>query len=126
MVTGMAGVLFNAMGWMVTITLTISTIAAITFTPVLCSMMMKQNPKKAWFQGKIDAVMEVFNNFYGRVLTWCVNHRKTIILGAVALFAAVMGLIAPNVKSEFFPVQDSAAISAEIQLPSRDVPLSKR
>ena len=118
MVTGMAGVLFNAMGWMVTITLTISTIAAITFTPVLCSMMMKQNPKKAWFQGKIDAVMEVFNNFYGRVLTWCVNHRKTIILGAVALFAAVMGLIAPNVKSEFFPVQDSAAISAEIQLPA--------
>ena len=62
--------------------------------------------------------MEVFNNFYGRVLTWCINHRKTIILGAVALFAAVMGLIAPNVKSEFFPVQDSAAISAEIQLPA--------
>ena len=118
MVTGMAGILFNAMGWMVTITLTISTIAAVTFTPVLCSMMMKQNPKKAWFQGKIDAVMEVFNNFYGRVLGWCVNHRKVIILGAVALFAAVMGLIAPNVKSEFFPVQDSASISAEIQLPA--------
>ena len=118
MVQGMAGVLFNAMGWMVTITLTISTLAAVTFTPVLCSMMMKQNPKKAWFQGKIDAVMERFNNFYGGVLAWCVNHRKVVILGAVALFAAVMGLIAPNVKSEFFPVQDSASISAEIQLPA--------
>ena len=118
MVQGMAGVLFNAMGWMVTITLTISTIAAVTFTPVLCSMMMKQNPKKAWFQGKIDAVMERFNNFYGGVLAWCVHHRKVVILGAAALFAAVMGLIAPNVKSEFFPVQDSASISAEIQLPA--------
>ncbi len=118
MVQGMAGVLFNAMGWMVTITLTVSTAAAVTFTPVLCSMMMKQNPKKAWFQGKIDAVMEVFNSFYGGVLAWCVNHRKVVILGAVALFAAVMGLIAPNVKSEFFPVQDSASISAEIQLPA--------
>ena len=30
MVTGMAGILFNSMGWMVTITLTVSTIAAIT------------------------------------------------------------------------------------------------
>ena len=118
MVQGMAGVLFNAMGWMVTITLTVSTAAAVTFTPVLCSMMMKQNPKKAWFQGKIDAVMEVFNNFYGRVLAWCVNHRKVVILGAVALFAAVMGLIVPNVKSEFFPVQDSGSISATIQLPA--------
>ena len=118
MVQGMAGVLFNAMGWMVTITLTISTIAAVTFTPVLCSLMMKKNPTKAWFQGKIDAVMERFNNFYGGILAWCVNHRKVIILGSVALFVGVMGVLGPKMKSEFFPVQDSAAISAEIQLPA--------
>ncbi len=49
----------------------LSTIAAITFTPVLCSL-MKQNPTKAWFQGKIDAVMARFNNFYGGILNWCV------------------------------------------------------
>ena len=118
MVTGMAGVLFNAMGWMVTITLTISTIAAVTFTPVLCSMMMKQSPKKAWFQGKIDAVMERFNNFYGGVLAWCVRHRKIIILGSVALFVGVMALLGPALKSEFFPVQDSGSISVTIQLPA--------
>ena len=118
MVQGMAGVLFNAMGWMVTITLTISTIAAVTFTPVLCSLMMKKNPTKAWFQGKIDAVMERFNNFYGGILAWCVNHRKVIILGSVALFVGVMGVLGPKMKSEFFPVQDSASISAEIQLPA--------
>ncbi|MBP3601851.1 MAG: efflux RND transporter permease subunit [Alistipes sp.] len=118
MVTGMAGVLFNSMGWMVTITLTVSTIAAITFTPVLCSMMMKLNPKKAWFQGKIDAVMERFNNFYGGILHWCVNHRKTIIIGALGMFVGIMALLGPALKSEFFPVQDSASISAEIQLPA--------
>ncbi len=118
MVTGMAGVLFNAMGWMVTITLTISTIAAVTFTPVLCSMMMKLNPKKAWFQGKIDAIMERFNNFYGGILRWCVNHRKSVILGSVAMFAAIVGLLAPSLKSEFFPVQDSGSISVTIQLPA--------
>ena len=118
MVQGMAGVLFNSMGWMVTITLTVSTIAAITFTPVLCSMIMKQNPTKAWFQGKIDAVMERFNNIYGRTLAWCVRHRKTVILGSVALFAAIIGLLAPSLKSEFFPVQDSGSISATIQLPA--------
>ena len=118
MVTGMAGVLFNSMGWMVTITLTVSTIAAITFTPVLCSMMMKLNPKKAWFQGKIDAVMERFNNFYGGILNWCVNHRKTIIIGSLGMFVGIMALLGPALKSEFFPVQDSASISAEIQLPA--------
>ena len=118
MINGMAGVLFNAMGWMVTITLTISTLAAVTFTPVLCSLMMKLNPKKAWFQGKIDAVMERFNNFYGGILGWCVRHRKTIIFGSIALFFGVMGLLGPHLKSEFFPVQDSGSMSAEIQLPA--------
>ena len=118
MVQGMAGILFNSMGWMVTITLTISTIAAITFTPVLCSMMMKLNPKKAWFQGKIDAIMDRFNNFYGGILRWCVNHRKSIIFGAIVLFAGVIAALAPNLKSEFFPVQDSGSISATVYLPA--------
>ena len=117
MVQGMAGVLFNSMGWMVTIVLTVSTTAAITFTPVLCSMMMKKNPKKAWFQGKIDAVMERFNNFYGSILQWCVTHRKSVVTVSVALFVAVMALLAPNLKSEFFPVQDNATMSATIELP---------
>ena len=118
MVTGMAGILFNSMGWMVTITLTVSTIAAVTFTPVLCSLMMKQSPKKAFFQRHIDNVMEHFNRFYGGILEWCVTHRKHTILGAVALFVAVMAFLAPALKSEFFPVQDSARISVNIELPA--------
>ncbi|MBO5877984.1 MAG: efflux RND transporter permease subunit [Alistipes sp.] len=118
MVTGMAGVLFNSMGWMVTITLTVSTIAAITFTPVLCSMMMKKSPKKAWFQHHIDNVMERFNHFYGGILAWCVTHRKTIIIGSLALFAGVLGGLYPFIKSEFFPAQDNASLSVSIQLPA--------
>lgn len=117
MISGMAGVLFNSLGWMVSITLTVSTIAAITFTPVLCSLMMKQNPTKAWFQSKIDAVMARFNNFYGGILNWCVHHRKTVILAAVVLFfGTVMGL-GPKLSTEFFPVQDNARIGVTIQLP---------
>ncbi|MBQ6581817.1 MAG: efflux RND transporter permease subunit [Alistipes sp.] len=118
MVTGMAGVLFNSMGWMVTITLTVSTIAAITFTPVLCSLMMKKSPKKAWFQHHIDNVMERFNHFYGGILSWCVIHRKTIIIGAVVLFVGVLGGLYPFIKSEFFPAQDNASLSVSIQLPA--------
>lgn len=118
MVTGMAGILFNSMGWMVTITLTVSTIAAITFTPVLCSLMMKKNPKKAWFQARIDNVMERFNNFYGGILHWCVTHRKTTIIGSLVMFAAVLGGLYPFVKSEFFPTQDSGSLSATIELPA--------
>ena len=117
MVTGMAGILFNSMGWMVTITLVVSTAAAITFTPVLCSLMMKKNPKKAWFQGKIDAVMEAFNKVYGVALKWCVTHRFVVLLGAFLLFVGVMYGLGSHLKTEFFPVQDNAQMSATIELP---------
>lgn len=118
MVTGMAGILFNSMGWMVTITLTVSTIAAITFTPVLCSLMLKQTPKKAFFQRHIDNVMDVFNNFYANILSWCEMHRKRVIGLSLILFFAVIGILGPRLKSEFFPVQDSARIGVEIELPA--------
>ena len=80
-------------------------------------MMMKLNPTKAWFQRSIDAVMERFNNFYAGVLGWCVRHRKTVILVAVAAFVGVLMGPGSTLKSEFFPVQDNARIGVDIQLP---------
>ena len=117
MIQGMAGVLFKPMGWMVTITLTVSMAAALTFTPVLCSKIMKQNPKKSSMQKYVDAAMGGLENFYGKVLNWCVHHRLVFLLGALAVFAASLVLIGPRIKTEFFPTQDNARISVKIKLP---------
>lgn len=117
MITGMAGVLFKPMGWMVTITLTVSTAAALTFTPVLCSLMMKQNPKKSPLQKYVDAGFNWLNGVYGRALDWTVHHRKTTVLGAVIVFLTVVIGVGSNLKTEFFPTQDNARISIDIQLP---------
>ena len=117
MIEGMAGVLFKPMGWMVTITLTVSMAAALTFTPVLCSKIMKQNPKKSRMQKYVDAAMGGLENFYGKVLNWCVHHRLAFLLGALAVFAASLVFIGPRIKTEFFPTQDNARISVKIKLP---------
>ena len=117
MIEGMAGVLFKPMGWMVTITLTVSMAAALTFTPVLCSLIMKQSPKKSRMQKYVDGVMGWLENLYGKALNWCVNHRKTFLLGALALFVAVMVGLAPKLKTEFFPAQDNGRIAVKIKLP---------
>lgn len=117
MITGMAGVLFKPMGWMVTITLTVSTAAALTFTPVLCSLMMKQSPKKSPLQKYVDAGFNWLNGVYGRALEWTVHHRKTTLLGAVAIFFAVIIGVGSNLKTEFFPTQDNARIGIDVQLP---------
>ena len=117
MITGMAGVLFKPMGWMVTITLTVSTAAALTFTPVLCSLMMKQSPRKSPLQKYVDAAFNWLNGVYGAALTWTVHHRFVTLLGAVAIFVAVIVGVGKNLKTEFFPTQDNARIGITIKLP---------
>ena len=117
MIDGMAGVMFKPMGWMVTITLTVSMAAALTFTPVLCSLIMKQNPKKSSLQKYVDGAMGWIDNIYAKALHWCVTHRKTFLLGAAALFVGVVLLIAPRVKTEFFPMQDNGRIAVKVKLP---------
>ena len=117
MIEGMAGVLFGTMGWMVTITLVVSMAAALTFTPVLCSLIMKQSPKKSRIQRYVDATMGLVERGYGRILKWCVHHRKSFLFGALALFAGVLMFIGPQIKTEFFPAQDNARISVKIKLP---------
>ncbi len=117
MITGMAGVLFKPMGWMVTITLTVSMAAALTFTPVLCSLIMKQKPKKSSLQKYVDIALGWVDGVYERALRWCVNHRKTFVVAAVLLFVGVIVGIGPHVKTEFFPTQDNARIAVKVKLP---------
>ena len=117
MIQGMAGILFKPMGWMVTITLTVSMAAALTFTPVLCSLIMKQNPKRSKIQKWVDKGMGGLENFYGNILHWCVTHRKTFVFGALALFVGVIVGIGPRIKTEFVPSQDNARIAVKVKLP---------
>lgn len=117
MIDGMAGVMFTPMGWMVTITLTVSMAAALTFTPVLCSLIMKQNPKKSSLQKYVDGAMGWLDNIYEKALHWCVTHRKTFLFGALALFVGTFVFIAPAVKTEFFPMQDNGRIAVKVKLP---------
>ncbi len=120
MVTGIAGILFKQLGWIVSIIMIISTLAALTLIPMLCSKLLRLDPKKGklfvLFFTPIEKALDKLDNVYARLLDWCVRHRKTIITGAVLIFAGSM-LLLPTVKTEFFPTQDNARIGITIQLP---------
>ena len=119
-ITGMAGVLFKQLGWIVTIVILISLAAAMTLTPMLCSLMLKKNPKKSKWFAAVYAPVERFlawlDDAYAHLLKWCVNHRKTVVFTAFAIFAASASLILV-IPTEFFPTQDMARLSATVKLP---------
>ena len=122
MVTGMAGLLFEQLGWMMCIIMTISTISALTFTPMLCSLMLKLKKKQSgWFvrfYTPISNGLDKLDDWYEKRINWAVRHRASVILGCVALFIGSVVLAGlGGIKSEFFPANDSGRIGISLQLP---------
>ncbi|WP_410068055.1 efflux RND transporter permease subunit, partial [Barnesiella intestinihominis] len=90
LVTGMTGVLFQQLGWMVTIIMVISIVCALALTPMLCSRMLKLQPKqsKAFkiLYGPIEKGLDSFDNAYARLLHWAVGHRTIVIVSCMSFF----------------------------------------
>ncbi len=121
MISGMSGVLFRQLGWIVSIIMIVSTIGALTLIPMLCSQMLRLNPHKGKFQ---TIVLTPFHNFlswldgaYAKLLKWCARHRKTTIFASFALFLLVVVGGGALVKTEFFPASDNGRISITVELP---------
>ena len=60
--------------------------------------------------------MNALDNVYARFLKWSVNHRKTILFGALGIFISSLFLI-KVIPSQFFPTQDQARLSIKVKLP---------
>ncbi|MBO4455979.1 MAG: efflux RND transporter permease subunit [Bacteroidales bacterium] len=121
MIKGMSGMMFRQLGWIVSIIMVVSTTAALTLVPMLCSQLLKPREKHNRLYNAVFGPVNRFINWisrgYGHVIHWATGHRLIVILGAAAIFAAVVALLAPGVKTEFFPHSDSDRISANIELP---------
>ena len=120
LVTGMSGVLFRQLGWMVTIMMIISTICALSLTPMLCSQLLRLNNK----HGKlytllftpINRGLDAFDNGYARLLGWVVRHRLITILICMATFVGSLFLM-KHVGTEFFPTNDDARLNVSLETP---------
>ena len=120
MVTGLAGILFQQLGWIVSIIMIISTVVGLTLTPMLCSKMLRLNPEKGKLYTKffipIEKALSALDNGYYKFLGWAIRHRPVVIIGAILIFAGSLSLM-PLLKTEFFPAQDNGRISVSIELP---------
>ena len=120
LVTGMTGVLFRQLGWMVTIMMIISTTAALSLTPMLCSRMLRlQHGKSDLFKriyAPVERVLDKLDNVYAWILDRCVNHRYITSIAALGIFVATMFLM-KFIGSEFFPTSDNSRLGVSLELP---------
>lgn len=120
MVTGMTGVLFRQLGWMVTIMMIISTVCALSLTPMLCSLLLRRvtHHSKVYtvFFTPISKALDALDNGYARLLGWVTSHKTITILICLATFIGSIFLM-KQVGTEFFPTADDGRLSVSLELP---------
>lgn len=120
LVTGMTGVLFRQLGWMVTIMMVISTAAALSLTPMLCSQLLRLQPVKGKiftkFYGPIERFLDKLDDGFQKLLGIVVKHRWITTAGALLIFFGSMQLT-KFIGSEFFPTSDNSRLGITLELP---------
>ncbi len=121
MVDGIIGIFFKQLGWIVSIIMIVSTSAALTLVPMMCSRMLKQNPRShRWHTvlfTPINKGLDALSRGYGRLINWAVTHRKTVVFIALLVFAVTCVTTLPNMKTGFLPAMDQGRLSISIELP---------
>jgi HAE1 family hydrophobic/amphiphilic exporter-1 len=120
LVGGMTGVFFNQLGWIVTITVVTSTLAAISLTPMLSSRFLKlrerrKNPGPLSYDRTIEKFLGKLDDFYERTLRWTLRHKLITLFAALAIFIGSMMLI-QFVHTDFMPESDESRVTASIEL----------
>jgi len=121
--TGPVGVLYRQFAITMASAIVLSGVVALTLTPVLCAMILKNTHEQARKKTPINMFIDWFNkNFewllgkYTKLLTLIVN-RKVVTFGVLIVFA--FGIIGVNtvLPGGFIPGEDQGQIYAIIQTP---------
>lgn len=120
LVGGMTGVMFNQLGWIVTITIVTSTLAAITLTPMMSARMLRlrektSKPKKFSFERLIEPLFVRLDDIYEKTLRWALHHKTFVMLSALAIFVVSI-VLTRFIGTDFMPQTDESRITMAIEL----------
>ncbi|MBS1647074.1 MAG: efflux RND transporter permease subunit [Bacteroidetes bacterium] len=101
----------------------ISGMVALTLTPVLCAMILKNTHGKPKKKTILNRALDGFNSGFDKVTNKYVGvlktiaHRKTVTWGLLIIFAFGIYLISSITPSGFVPDEDQGMIYAVLQTP---------
>ena len=125
--TGVSSIMFGQLAAVVSFSLAMSLLVAVTIVPVLCSRMLDAPHTShagagvmAGLNRKVDGALDRLDEFYARMLHKALEHRPTVFAAGFALFAVAMVLL-PRIGFEFQPQTDEGevAVDAELAVGSR-------
>jgi len=121
MISGMAGIMFRQLGWIVSIIMIVSTTAALPLVPMLCSQLLTSENKSGRLYhiifDPVNRALDAVSHGYSRMIAWCMKHKRIVLLSAAVIFGVVIAIYVPRMKTEYFPTQDQGRIQVSVELP---------
>jgi cobalt-zinc-cadmium resistance protein CzcA len=108
--SGPSGKLFQPMADTMAFALLGALLLTLTFVPVLCSYWFKNIREHA------NKPFEALKRFYAHRLDWCLDHPRSTIIAALAIFAVSL-LLVPYIGGEFMPHLDEGALWVRATMP---------
>ncbi|HEY5826147.1 MAG TPA: efflux RND transporter permease subunit, partial [Cyclobacteriaceae bacterium] len=121
--TGPVGTFYRQFSITMASSIVLSGIVALTVTPVLCAMILKNNHgqprKRTWLNRGLDAFNRGFEKLTGKYvgLLRLIAHKRWVTVGLFIVFALGIFGIANNLPSGFIPSEDQGMLYAIIQTP---------
>jgi multidrug efflux pump len=113
----------------------VSGFVALTLSPMMCSLLLKHNPKPNWFDRSMERWLTALSDAYGRLLRWLVTARwrsqgserggvrgaifqaRWIVLAVMAVSGAALVVVYPSMRQELSPLEDRGTILASVTAP---------
>jgi HAE1 family hydrophobic/amphiphilic exporter-1 len=120
LISGAAGVMFEQLGWMVTIIMAVSLICALSLTPMLTSKILRLDPKHGTtfklIYTPIEKFLDKLDDKYASIVNWASRHRWLVVILSVVFF--ILSLIPGKfIGTEYIPAQDNSRIASTIEMP---------
>lgn len=121
--TGPVGIFYRQFSITMATAIVISGIVALTLTPVLCAMILKNNHGKPKKKNAMSKFMDGFNNGFEKLtgkyvgLLKVIVNRRVVTFGILLAFCGGIWLTTANLPSGFIPNEDQGMLYAIIQTP---------
>ena len=115
--SGITGQLYRQFTITIAVSVVISTVVALTLSPVMCSLFLKpDHGRKNRFFRRIDFSLAVGNRLYGRMIRFALNHSRRMFaaFGIVLVGIWLMNSLLPR---SFMPKEDQGYFTVELELP---------
>jgi len=106
---GLTGILFREFGITLASAVVISSLVALTLTPMLCSRLLKKRERHPWFYRITEPFFEKLNSGYKASLGVVMRHRW-IVLVMFAVCGSLIVLLFNGLQRELAPLEDRSLL----------------